>query len=337
MTIQKYISGAIACFLITNTFALHIPDIIVKRDTVTPLVLKKASQVIIITKNQIKTSGATNISQVLASQSSVQLQDLTGDGSNVSVSMRGFGDNAASNTLILINGIPQNNPDTQNVNLNRIPIKDVERIIIMPGSQSVLYGDQAVAGAVNIITKQPEKASAQIGMGFGSYEQQMYHFNVSNKYKNGFSYLVGGDVNAGHNYRRHNNDDQRNLLLDLGYHYATGSLGVRYDFYHQLLQYAGALTGAQEAVNRRQEEPGAPNNFERDHQHDITIDWKQLVGSNWVSRNTFSYHDYFANGQLYGAFKQKRRVLYIDPKMIGQFKHGQLTVGGAYQHDFLRT
>jgi iron complex outermembrane receptor protein len=331
---QQLIAGTCACLLTQIIYATQVPEVTIKHDPIKPVVLSKPSPVIIITKKQIQKSGANSIAQVLASQSSIQLQDLTGDGSEVTVGMRGFGDNANNNTLILVNGIPQNNPDMATVNLNKIPVQNVDRIEILPGSQSVLYGDQAVAGTINIITKQPHKAHAALSMGLGNYRHQVYNFNVSNFYKNGFSYLLSGTADATQNYRRHNHDDQRNLLAELGYQYATGKVSATYNFYHQILQYAGALTAAQEAVNRRQEEPGAPNNNQHVDQHDASINLKQLLDPNWVLRNVFYYHDYYAFGNLYGAFKQKRRVFYDNPKMIGTYKHGTLTVGGDVQHDF---
>ena len=153
---------------------------------------------------------------MLASQSSIQLEDLTGDGSNLAVSMRGFGDNAASNTLIMINGVPQNNPDIASANLNQMPIQDVKQIDIIQGSNSVLYGDQAVGGVINIITKQSEKAVGNVSVGYGSYNRQLYHANFSNAYKNGFNYRVSVNRDTTDNYRDHNNDNQNNAFITMG-------------------------------------------------------------------------------------------------------------------------
>lgn len=332
---KKYcIFGVVACAWLSGGYAAQVSEVTIQHDANKPIVLQKPSPVVIITQQQIQRMGAHTIAQVLASQSSIQLQDLTGDGSEVSVGMRGFGDNAGNNTLILINGIPQNNPDMAGVNLNKIPIENVERIEIMPGSQSVLYGDQAVAGAINIVTKTPRKAHAALSMGLGSYRHQVYNFNISNVYDNGFSYLVSGTADAAQNYRRHNADNQRHLMTELGYQYDTGKVNASYNFYHQILQYAGALTAAQEAVNRRQAEPGAPDNDEHVYQHDVSINWQQLVNPIWEVRNVFYYHDYYGFGELYGAFKQKRRVFYDNPKLIGTYQHGTLTVGANLQHDY---
>lgn len=73
-----------------------------------------------------------------------------------SVSMGAFGDGGYGRTLILINGRPVNRPDMASFDWNSITLASVSRIEIVKGSMSSQYGDQAVAGVINIITKQPE-------------------------------------------------------------------------------------------------------------------------------------------------------------------------------------
>ena len=79
-----------------------------------------------------------------------------------SVSMGGFGDGSFGRTLILVNGKPVNRPDMAAFDLNTIVLSSVNRIEIVKGAMSSLYGDQAIAGVINIITKQPEGISASV-------------------------------------------------------------------------------------------------------------------------------------------------------------------------------
>ena len=295
--------------------------------------LAQTSFVRVITQKQIKASGVQTVTQVLASQASIQLQDMFGDGTKVTVSMLGFGANAGSNTLILINGVPQNNPDLSTSLLNQIPLNNVQRIIIMPGSQSVLYGDQAVAGVINIITKDIKYAHANVSLGYGSYNHQVYSANISNAYRNGFSYYLGATENKTDNYRDHNKNNDQNLHLNLGYQYDTGRVGIFYNFYHQNLQYPGALTGPQESRNRRQKEPNSPDNNVDESHHNLSINWKQLLSNTWFAKSTFDIKNYSATGQLYGAMTQFRRIFFIDNKFIRNLKHSKLTVGASATHD----
>ncbi len=79
-----------------------------------------------------------------------------------SISMGGFGDNGFGRTLILINGRPVNRPDMASFDWNSIPLASVSRIEIVKGSMSSEYGDQAVAGVINIITKQPKGLTSTV-------------------------------------------------------------------------------------------------------------------------------------------------------------------------------
>jgi len=79
-----------------------------------------------------------------------------------SISMGGFGDGGFGRTLILINGRPVNRPDMASFDWNSITLASVSKIEIVKGSMSSQYGDQAVAGVINIITKQPEGLTASV-------------------------------------------------------------------------------------------------------------------------------------------------------------------------------
>ena len=72
------------------------------------------------------------------------------------VSMGGFGENGYGRTLVLLDGRPVNRADMASVNWQAIQLDKILRIEVLKGPLSSQYGDQAVAGAINIITKEPE-------------------------------------------------------------------------------------------------------------------------------------------------------------------------------------
>ncbi len=314
--------------LMNSARAAEVPDVTVDHHNSKQKALNYPNTTT-ITAKQIKQSGATHISEVLASQSSIQVQDLTGDGSHAAVSMRGFGDNAASNTLIMINGVPQNNPDIASANLNQIPIQDVKQIDIIHGSNSVLYGDQAVGGVINIITKQPRKATGNVSIGYGSYNHQLYHANFGNAYNSGFDYLLSLNRDTSDNYREHNSNNQNNASLNMGYKYKNGELRIRYDIYHQKLLYAGALTLQQLEANRRQAEPGSLGDYTDEKTQNLNLLWKRFINASWVSNNNINYRYYTG----YGTFQQSRQVLMINPKIIGIIDKARLLFGSNLQYD----
>ncbi len=90
-----------------------------------------ATSVSTITREQIIESGAIYIIDVLKGQGGIQIQDIFGDGSRSIISMRGFGNNGGSNTLLLVDGRRLNNTDLKTPDLSFISLKDVERIEII--------------------------------------------------------------------------------------------------------------------------------------------------------------------------------------------------------------
>ena len=129
--------------------ATEIPAVVVSAARTQQSVLTTPASITVITREQIEASRARHIHEVLRSQGGVQIRDLYGDGSRATVDMRGFGETAGSNTLILVDGRRLNNPDIATPDLNSIALEDVERIEIVQGSAGVLFGDQAVGGVIN--------------------------------------------------------------------------------------------------------------------------------------------------------------------------------------------
>ena len=96
-------------------------------------------------------------------------------------------------TLILLNGIPMNSGFNGDVNWNNISMNNVERIEIIRGSGSSLYGGNAMGGIINIITRDPDKFEASINLGVGEQSTYKTEFSVGTR-KDRFSFLLGGEL-----------------------------------------------------------------------------------------------------------------------------------------------
>lgn len=108
--------------------------------------------VTVINKEQIEKSAGKTVAQVLNEQAGIMIAGAYNvPGSVQTVFMRGA---SSGRTLILVDGIPMNDPSMINneFDLNLFSINDVERIEVCRGAQSTLYGSDAIAGAINIIT-----------------------------------------------------------------------------------------------------------------------------------------------------------------------------------------
>jgi outer membrane cobalamin receptor len=113
------------------------------------------ANITVIDEEDIKNSNAGSIPDLLRSQEGIVVRDLLGTGKTAQVDLRGFGESAPYNVLVLVDGRRVNEIDLSGVDWTQIPIENIERIEILRGTGSVLYGDNAVGGVINIITRIP--------------------------------------------------------------------------------------------------------------------------------------------------------------------------------------
>ncbi len=108
----------------------------------------------------------TTTEEVLRTASGSNVRSIGGLGARSTISLRG---SSASQTLILIDGMRLNSGS--GVDLSKLPLNNVERIEIIRGSNAALFGDNAMGGIVNIITKDPsDEFSGNVGSSIGSYK-----------------------------------------------------------------------------------------------------------------------------------------------------------------------
>mgnify|MGYP000199181122 FL=1 len=96
--------------------------------------------VTVITAQDIQTSGVTNANEAIRLLGGVIGRIDTSGGRNQTLDLRGFGETAANNVVILIDGVRQNEGDSGSANLAWIPLTSIERIEIVRGSGAALHG-----------------------------------------------------------------------------------------------------------------------------------------------------------------------------------------------------
>lgn len=143
--------------------------------------LRATKSVDVITQDQIKMSGARNVPALLRDQVGIEVHEYLGNGKAAIVDIRGFGETAASNVLVLVNGRRTNANDMSGADLIQIDIDAIEKVEILRGSQTVLYGDNAVGGVINIITKRGtgKKPKFKFNYEMGSYRYALYGGQLS--------------------------------------------------------------------------------------------------------------------------------------------------------------
>ena len=156
--------------------------------------------VIIIDRQELERNAGRDISQILNQQSGIRVNDSYGAPSNTRILyMQGA---AAQNTLILLDGLPISDPSGVGglFDLRLLPTNNLERIEVIKGSQSTLYGTDAIAGVVNLITRsggdEPITGSGRIS--YGSYNTFNGNAGVSGSAGNSIRYTI--------NYNRESSD-----------------------------------------------------------------------------------------------------------------------------------
>ena len=86
------------------------------------------------------------------------------------VSLRGIGPSGVSRTLVLLDGVPQNDPFGGWVYWTRVPLEAADRIEVVEGATSSLYGNYAMGGVINILTPRAQTRSLDARVVFGSHD-----------------------------------------------------------------------------------------------------------------------------------------------------------------------
>jgi iron complex outermembrane receptor protein len=118
------------------------------------------AHVAVITAAAIQDTGVQSVPEALERLGGVYFRKYSSNPGQADIALRGFGENSHGRVLVLIDGQRLNNADMSSVNWLNVPVGSVERIELIRGSQTALYGNYAVAGVVNIITRDGAEAPA---------------------------------------------------------------------------------------------------------------------------------------------------------------------------------
>ena len=170
--------------------SISLEDVIVTANKIEQKQNGTSKVITVISATQIQQNAGRTIAQLLNEQAGLSLPGaLSNLGTVPSIYMRGA---ASGRTLILLDGAPVGDPSmiSNEFDLNLVPLNQVERIEILKGAQSTLYGSDAIGGVINIITKSKGKTFMTGALSYGSYgtKQGNLQFNSSIKKLN---YTIG--------------------------------------------------------------------------------------------------------------------------------------------------
>ena len=238
-----FLTASALALTVTSTFAEteQSENILVTATRLDPDNGKARGNTTIITAADIDKSTARTLPELLGREAGVLTRSLYGNNATGStVDIRGFGAASTQNTLILLDGRRLNDVDLSGVDFSVIPLQSIERIEITRNSGAVLYGDGAVGGAINIITRQPEMAgtAAFVKAGAGNLDTQQLDAQVSHN-TGPLSVFLGAHGVSSDGYRDNNRLDQKNLNSDIRYTHNNTRFFLRSDWFDQDLDLPG--------------------------------------------------------------------------------------------------
>lgn len=290
--------------------------VVIGRQAETPLDI--AANVTVIDAAEIEQSGVTSLTELLRGRSGIQVSDSN---TGPTLAMRGFsGTQAANNTLILLDGRRLNNMDIAAASLSAIPLNQIERVEILSGSAGVLYGDQAVGGVINIITKAPQASGGNVTLAAGSFHKAEGRGDVAGSINDNWRYYLAAAYNRSDNYRDHNTNNTGSVLGRLQYRTDERQFFVEGSYYDNKRENPGALTEEQLHRNPRQASIYQPD----DYIHEMTDAWRaqlqQQLDTHWQMVADLNYSDSQVSSVSYGNRGQNSRsLLEFNPKFLANY------------------
>ncbi len=155
--------------------------------------------VTVVTADEIKRSGATDVAAAIQNAVSVHIANYGTPGAVESVNLRGA---YSSQVLVLLDGMRMNSARDGGFDLSFVPVSvdDIDRIEIVRGPSSALYGSDAVGGVINIITKKPSANKSTVGASVGSHGYDDLFLNNSGR-QGGWYYSLSGERETSDGYR----------------------------------------------------------------------------------------------------------------------------------------
>lgn len=221
------------------------------------------ANITVISEKDIRNSTAQNIPELLRTTAGVYVNDITGNSRTYTVDLRGFGETGSLNTLVLVDGRRINAADLSGVDWMDVPLDRVSRIeIIRGGRGSVLYGDNAAGGVINIITKEGAGGlNAGVDLAAGSYSTFKADANVGGSLKD-FSFHLSGNYLTSDGYRDNSKTESKDLGLNAAYYVKDFiRIGFSSGYHKDNTGLPGALKESDFAAGASRTDSIFPNDF----------------------------------------------------------------------------
>ena len=226
--------------------AYKLNDITVSATKISKTIKDIGSPVYVIGAKELEQIEGRNIEESLATIPGVFTENRFNGGSNV-VSFRGIGihTHVTRGILVLVGGVPLNETSGR-VDFEGVDMENAERIEVIKGPVSSLYGPNGITGVINVIQKEPKTGfHGGINTYYGSYDMRKLSVNVNGGNGN-FKYLIKSNYIYSGGYQDRQVYDSKSVGIKLSNEFKNhGKLGFTADYIMAYTEYAGPLDSAQ--------------------------------------------------------------------------------------------
>lgn len=192
---------------------IKLKEVIVSGNRISLPISEDSRTVSIISSEMIKNSPATNLTDLLQSVAGVDLRRRGTDGMQADLYIRGGN---FDQTLVLIDGVKMDDAQTGHHTMNAIlSLDNIESVEIVKGPAARIYGQNAFAGAINIVTKKIRDDSLNLKLGYGSFENKKASVGIQEKFSDDASILAHVERQESDGYRE--NSDFKNTAIFVKY------------------------------------------------------------------------------------------------------------------------
>ncbi|MCB0636564.1 MAG: TonB-dependent receptor [Lewinella sp.] len=190
-----------------DTLIYDLPNVTIRENRLETPFAETSRSINVITASQIRQLPVRSVNELLQYVAGVDVRQRGAHGVQADVGIRG---GTFDQTLILVNGIKLSDPQTGHHNMNLpFDLENIERIEILKGPGARIYGQNAFAGAINIITKTPEQTQARVALRAGENEllgttftlsvpqgDMAHYFSFAKDYSGGYRYNTDYDITS---------------------------------------------------------------------------------------------------------------------------------------------